>query len=164
MRRDSDGTVKAAHIAVPVFGYKNHVSTDRRHGLIRSWTLSDAAAHDGRFLRELVDLENTAAPVWADTAYRSARNAAFLARHGRVSKVQFRRQPGKPLSVPQSKANAARARVRGHIEHVFGAQKGPMALVVRTLGLARAKTKIGLANLACNFRRLVWLDSRSAPA
>ena len=31
-----------------------------------------------------------------------------------------------------------------------------MALVVRTIGIARAHTKIGLANLAHNMRRLLW--------
>ena len=38
-----------------------------------------------------------------------------------------------------------------------------MQLAIRTIGLAQAKTKIGLANLAYNMRRLVWLDARSAP-
>ncbi len=31
-------------LAVPAFGYKNHVVIDRRHGLIRGWTASHAAA------------------------------------------------------------------------------------------------------------------------
>jgi hypothetical protein len=39
-----------------------------------------------------------------------------------------------------------------------------MGLVVRTIGLARATAKITLANLACNMRRLAWIDSRPAPA
>ncbi len=34
-------------LAIPAFGYKNHISTDRRHGMIRKWTVTDAAAHDG---------------------------------------------------------------------------------------------------------------------
>lgn len=33
-----------------------------------------------------------------------------------------------------------------------------MALVVRTIGIARARVKIGLANLAYNIRRYVWLS------
>jgi CRP-like cAMP-binding protein len=53
---------------------------------------------------------------------------------------------------------AARLRsVRAHVEHVFARQKGPMALVIRSIGLARATVKIGLANLVCNMRRMVWL-------
>jgi hypothetical protein len=36
-----------------------------------------------------------------------------------------------------------------------------MALFVRTIGLARARVKIGMANLAYNF---AWLSTRTAPA
>ncbi len=61
-------------------------------------------------------------------------------------------------------ANAAKSRVRSAVEHVFARQKGPMGLFVRTIGIARATTKIGLANLAYNMQRLVWLDRRVAPA
>jgi hypothetical protein len=39
-----------------------------------------------------------------------------------------------------------------------------MGLFVRTIGLALATTKIGLANLVCNMRRLLWLKRRSALA
>jgi IS5 family transposase len=54
-------------LAVPAFGYKNHVAIDRRHGLLRGWTASHAAAHDGARLAEVIDADNTAAEVWADT-------------------------------------------------------------------------------------------------
>jgi IS5 family transposase len=39
-----------------------------------------------------------------------------------------------------------------------------LRLVVRTVGLARAKTKLGLANLAQNLLRFVWFEVRAAPA
>jgi hypothetical protein len=71
-------------LAVPAFGYKNHVAIDRRHGLIRGWTASHAAAHDGARLAEVVDADNTAGDVWADTAYRSAKNEAWLTERGLV--------------------------------------------------------------------------------
>lgn len=47
----------------------------------------------------------------------------------------------------------------GHlgIEHVFAGQKHRMGLFIRTIGIARARIKIGMANLAYNFQRLVWL-------
>jgi IS5 family transposase len=35
-----------------------------------------------------------------------------------------------------------------------------MGLFVRTIGLARAKVKIGMANLVYNIRRLVWQERR----
>ena len=66
-------------LAVPAFGYKNHLGIDRRHRLIRRWTVTDAARHDGALLPELIDRNNTAGDVWADTAYRSKANEKFLA-------------------------------------------------------------------------------------
>jgi transposase len=58
-------------LAIPAFGYKNHIGIDRWHGLIRTWTTTDASRHDGAVLPELIDKNNTASEVWADTAYRS---------------------------------------------------------------------------------------------
>jgi hypothetical protein len=54
----------------------------------------------------------------------------------------------------RAKANAARLAVRSAIEHVFAGQKHRMKLFVRTVCLARAKVKIGMASLAYNFSRL----------
>jgi len=42
-------------LAVPAFGYKNHLGIDRRHRLIRRWTVTDAARHDGALLPDLID-------------------------------------------------------------------------------------------------------------
>ena len=36
--------------------------------------MTDAAAHDGARLPDLLDKSNTARNVWADTAYRSNKN------------------------------------------------------------------------------------------
>ncbi|QDD96865.1 Transposase (plasmid) [Roseomonas mucosa] len=69
-------------IAVPIFGYKSHIGIDRRHGLIRHWTVTDAAQHDSRSFPALLDPENTASRVWADTAYRTKRNLEVLERRG----------------------------------------------------------------------------------
>src|SRR6056297_2834659 len=75
-------------IAIPVFGYKLHISIDRRHGVVRRRKLTDAAAHDGARLREgLIDPNNTAAGVWADTAYQSRANRAYLDERGKVSRI-----------------------------------------------------------------------------
>jgi hypothetical protein len=63
-----------------------------------------------------------------------------------------------------SRANARKSAVLAHIEHVFAEQKVRMGLFVRTIGLARAATKIGLANLVHNMRRLTWLERQPALA
>lgn len=50
------------------------------------------------------------------------------------------------------RANARNSAVRSAGEHVFAHEKGPMALFVRTIGIARGRVKIGLANLAYNMK------------
>ncbi|MDJ0390281.1 IS5 family transposase [Roseomonas sp. E05] len=151
-------------LAVPASGYKNHVAIDRRHGLIRGWTASHAAAHDGARLAEVVDADNAAGDLWADTACRSAKNEAWLAEHGLVSRIHRKKPPGRLMAARTRRANARKSAVRSAVEHVFARQKGPMALVVRTIGIARARVKIGLANLAYNMKRLVWLSSKAVQA
>ena len=87
-----------------MFGYKTHVSIDRKYGFVRCFTVTSATAHDGAQLANVLDPANTASDVWADTAYRSKINEAHLAKHGRRSKIHFRRQPGHDLTPAQRKA------------------------------------------------------------
>lgn len=152
-------------IAIPTFGYKSHISIDRRHGIIRRGLVTDAAAHDGARLREgLIDPANSASDVWADSAYRSAENERFLAGLGKVSRIHRKKPKGKPMPKRTARANAAKSAVRARVEHPFARQKGPMRLVIRTIGLARATTTVTLANMAYNMKRWCWLDRRRAPA
>jgi IS5 family transposase len=159
-----DGSVPPVALAIPAFGYKNHIAIDRRHGLIRNWTVSSAAAHDGARLEAVLDRNNLASSVWADTAYRSAKNEAMLARRGFVSHIHRKKPQGKPMPDHVARGNAAKSVIRSRVEHVFAHEKRIMGLVVRTIGIARAKVKIGMANLAYNMRRLVFLSARAAPA
>jgi IS5 family transposase len=62
---------------------------------------------------------------------------------------------GKPLTEEQKHANRTKSKVRARVEHVFGAQAAMGGHRVRTIGLERAKVKIGLMNLVCNMKRLV---------
>ena len=149
---------------MPVFGYKNHIGIDREFGFLRRYTVTHAAAHDGGQLGAVLDRDNTASDVWADTAYRSAANLALLERRGLRPQFQRKKPKGKKMPVHIARGNATRARVRSRVEHVFAAHKCRLGLLIRTIGLVRARVKIGLANLAYNFTRLAWLNGRIAPA
>jgi hypothetical protein len=48
------------------------------------------------------------------------------------------------------------------VEHVFGAQDAMGGHFVRTIGLLRAKVKIGMMNLVYNMIRFVQLLKRDA--
>ena len=151
-------------IAIPVFGYKNHIVIDRACGFIRGSAVTDAALHDGKMLRHLVTSDNLAAGVWADSAYRSKANEAWLAGKGRVSQIHRKKPKGRAMPGRTARANARKSAVRAPVEHVFAHQKHRMGLFIRTIGLKRAEAKIRLANLAYNFQRLIFHERRAATA
>ena len=159
---DAEGVLPRTDLAIPVFGYQSHLSIDRGFGFIRTWAATDASAYEGRLLREgLLDKTNTAGAVWADTAYRSQANERFMAENGFVSRVHRKKPPNRPMPVRTARANGTKSKVRAGIEHVFGEQKSHMGLFIRTVGLARARVKIGLANLVYNVKRLVFWERQA---
>ncbi|MGH6818908.1 MAG: IS5 family transposase [Methylovirgula sp.] len=157
-RPREDGSLPPVDLAIPVFGYQNHISIDCEFGLIRRWSATDAAAYEGARLREgLLDKTNTAGGVWADTAYRSKANEAFMEKNGFFSRVHRKKPTGRPMPEATRRANNAKSKIRSRVEHVFATQKDRMDLFIRTIGIARATTKIGMANLVYNIKRLLFL-------
>jgi hypothetical protein len=105
----------------------------------------------------LLDKSNTASGVWADTAYRSAANKTFLNKNGFVCHIHRNKPKGRAMPETMLRANNAKSKIRSRVEHVFDQQKDRMGLFIRTIGIARATTKIGMANLAYNIKRLIFL-------
>jgi len=137
------------------YGYKNHISIDARHKLIRAYAVTDAAVHDSQIFSELLDATNSSRDVWADSAYRSEENRTELERRGYREHLQRKGCRHKKLTDWEKQGNRTRSRIRCRIEHVFGIQ-AQMAgtLLLRTIGNVRAEVKIGLRNLAYNIHRL----------
>jgi IS5 family transposase len=148
------------------YGYKNHVGVDKTHKLIRKWDATDASPHDSQKLDDVLDPTNTSKEVWADSAYRSAEIEQRLKEKGYRSRIHRRGARNRPLSEAQEAANKMRSRVRARVEHVFGHQENSMGRkIVRSIGMARARFKIGMMNLGYNIRRLVQLERvAAAPA
>jgi IS5 family transposase len=121
---------------------------DKAHKLIRKWDATDAAVHDSQKLDDVLDLSDTGKGVWADSAYRSVQIEAGLKEKGLQSRILRRAARDRPLSERQKSANTTRSKVRARVEHVFGQQQSSMGgKIVRTIGIARARFKIGMMNL-----------------
>ncbi|WP_208636460.1 hypothetical protein [Mesorhizobium helmanticense] len=101
--------------------------------------------------------------MWADTAYRSKKNEAWLEKHGYFSDIH-QKPKGRPMSEAMARANGRRSKIRAFVEHVFAQQKARMACSCGPSSVGRARTKIGMANLAYNLTRYVWHQGRSVPA
>jgi transposase, IS5 family len=145
------------------FGYKNHVNADAKHKLIRQYEVTDASVHDSQKFDGLVNQSNTSRDVYADSAYRSAETERKLGARGLRSRIHQRASRGHALSKAQESANRRKSKVPVRVEHVFAAQQNTLGgRIVRTIGIVRAKAKIGLQNLAYNIRRLVTLERLAA--
>lgn len=159
VKPQTDGTMPPFDIAIPAFGYQNHISIDRKHSLIRKWLTTDAATYEGARLREdLLDKTNTARSAWADTAYSSAASEAFMDKHGFISRVRRKRPKGRAMPESMRRTSNKKSKVRSKVEHVFAGQKNRMGLFIRTIGIAPATMKIGLASIFYNMKRLIYLD------
>ncbi len=90
-----------------------------------------------------------------DTAYRSKANEEFMENNGFASHVHRKKSKGR--SMPEALSHNAKSKVRSRVEHVFAAQKARMDMFLRTVGIAWATVKIGLANLVYNIKRLLFL-------
>ena len=112
-------------------------------------SVTDAAVHDSQVVEDILDADNTASDVWADSAYRSAEIEAKLGEKGLKSRIHRKGHRNKPLNEREKRGNETRSKVRARMGHVFGGQSNDMGgTLVRGIGLVRAKARIGLKNLA----------------
>jgi hypothetical protein len=147
-------------LAIPTFGYENHIGIDRRHGLIRTWTTTDASRHDGAVLPELIDKNNTASEVWADTAYRSQANEKYLADRLLRSQIHRKKPKGKPVSLFEPHAdiivNGARDVQYGHKLNLVTGKSGLILDLVATGGRDSEVRFLGeVANTPAAVERLI---------
>ena len=136
------------------YGYKNHISIDNKHKLIRSYRVTSANVHDSNVFEELLDPKNSSRDVWADSAYRSQEKLDFLDQNGYRGHLQRKGTRSRKLSKWEQQGNLTRSRIRSRVEHVFGVQAQKAGnLLLRCVGIARAASKVGLRNLAYNLDR-----------
>ena len=82
-------------------------------------------------------------------AYRSEAMEARLHDMRLMSHIHRKCKRGKPLTEQAKKSNRTKSTARVRVEHVFGAQANDMGCtLVRSIGLVRARAKIGTKNLA----------------
>lgn len=140
------------------FGYKNHVSIDTGHKIIRSYEVTDASVHDSQVFTELLDPDNTSKDVWADSAYRSEESLQELQAQGFREHLQRKGCRFKKLTQREQQGNRSRAKIRSRVEHVFGVMAMRTgSTLMRGIGIIRIRAKIGLRNLAYNLSRFALL-------
>jgi transposase, IS5 family len=148
---------------VSYYGYKNHVGIDVTYGFIRQYEITSASVHDSQVIGALLDGENLGDGFWGDSAYRSALIEEVLALIGFESQINERGSRHHPLTEAQQQTNREKSQTRAKVEHVFGGWVMQMGgKLVRSIGIARAKTNLGLKNLTYNFLRYRFWESITA--
>ncbi len=137
------------------YGYKTHVSVDRKTKLVIEERATAANVHDSQVFEELLGKAGKRGrDVWADSAYRSAEHERKLKRSGFRSHVHERAYRGRPLNVRQQNANRTKSRVRVRVEHVFAAMTQMGGMTVRSIGIERMKVWSMMKALTYNLKRL----------
>ena len=98
--------------------------------------------------------------LWADSAYMSAANIAWINENYPHIKLHISEKGYKnnPLTDEQKANNREKSRIRARIEHIFGHITGSMGgMFIRCIGIERAECAIGLKNLAYNISRYATL-------
>jgi transposase, IS5 family len=148
------------------YGYKNHINADEAYKLIQDYVVTNAAVHDSQVIDQLLEhtqqTDGSKRSVYADSAYRSQEREAQLVKAGLPSEICEKGSRGHPLTEEQKQNNRNKSKVRARVEHIFGAQNQMGGHFVRTIGIARATTKVGMMNLVYNMTRLVQLLKREA--
>ena len=136
------------------YGYKDHVKVDQDSKLITAHAVTDASVHDSKALIGLVDDNDQV--LYADSAYvgEKLHDQVWGVNPGLVLRICEKGYRNKSLTEAQKTANAAKSRVRARVEHVFAEMTTAMGgIVVRSVGIVRARAGCALRDLAYNIRR-----------
>jgi len=140
------------------YGYKNHVKADTKTKLIEEYIVTDASVHDSQAMEQLLTEKDEGQPLYADSAYTGEDQEAVYKKKKVINKINEKGYRNNPLTEEQKANNKEKSRIRARVEHLFGFVENSMnGSFIRTIGIARAKAKIGMMNLSYNICRCTQL-------
>ena len=140
------------------YGYKNHVKADSKTKLIDTFTVTDASVHDSQPVEDLLTKNDAEQLLHADSAYTGEKLDKVYKDKKVIPMVNEKGHRNKPLTEEQKANNKEKSKTRSRVEHIFGFVENSMnGSFIRTIGIARAKAKIGLMNLMYNICRCTQL-------
>jgi IS5 family transposase len=69
------------------YSYKNHISIDNKHKVIRHYAVTSAEVHDSQVFETLLDENISSGDVWADSAYHDTAREEALPKANYRSKI-----------------------------------------------------------------------------
>ena len=142
------------------YGYKNHVKIDKKSKIITKYRTTSAEVHDSQELKSLIEKKKDKR-LYGDSAYTGEEVQSCIPQtiQNRIHEKGYR---NRPLTKTQERANRAKSKIRARVEHVFGAMTHYGGIFIRTIGLARAQTQVGLLNLTYNLERYAYIMGAKA--
>jgi transposase, IS5 family len=113
--------------------------------------------HDSQVFDRILDSNNTGKQVFADSAYHSKEIDGTLKERGLKNEIHHKGYRGTPLTEAQQRVNQNVQKLERGSSTFSGFNKTLGGKFIRTIGILRARKKIGLMNLAYNMKRYVYL-------
>lgn len=145
------------------YGYKDHIKVDTKSKLIDTYTVTDASVHDSQPVEPLLEEQDKGQSLHADSAYSGEPVAKIIDQYQMIAEINEKGHRNKPLTQEQIENNRVKSKTRARVEHLFGFIENSMnGSFIRTIGINRAATTIGLMNLTYNIFRAIQLGYGSA--
>lgn len=145
------------------YGYKDHVKADGKSKLIDTYTITDASVHDSQETEPLLTEEDKRQSLYADSAYSGEPVQEIVEKNEMKNHIHEKGYRNNPLTEEQKENNKVKSKTRARVEHIFGFIENSMnGSFIRTIGMKRAVTVVGLMNLTYNIFRAIQLGYSSA--
>jgi len=144
---------------ISYYGYKNHTKCDEKSKLITGYLVTDASVHDSQATLDLLDTKDEGQLLYADSAYSGKELNEGLVDINVIPAIIEKGYRNKTLTDEQITCNKEKSKTRVRIEHIFGFIENTMnGSTIRSIGIERALTTIGLMNLTYNMFRKIQLS------
>ena len=138
------------------YGYKQHVKVDKGNKVILSYATTPANVHDSKGFEQLLDESDKDKDLYLDAGY--AGQESTVKEHGMNPIICEKGRRNHPLTEKQKAENRRKSKTRCLVEHVFGFEEQSMhGLIVRTIGIVRAKANVAMTNLTYNIFRYIQI-------
>ncbi|KAA6322458.1 hypothetical protein EZS27_028001 [termite gut metagenome] len=144
------------------YGYKNHIKGNIKSKLIKTYKVTDASVHDSQSTEDLLEDSDKGQILYADSAYSGEPIAIILKSKEIENQIHEKGYRGKPLTEEQKASNKIKSKTRVRVEHIFGfIEQNMHDFYIRSIGIKRAISIIGLINLTyniCRYEQIVRLN------
>ena len=147
------------------FGYKNNIKVDSKKKFIDNYNVTDAAVHDSISVKPVLSKKDRGQTLHGDSAFTGEAFEKAVKKCGMINKIHEKGYRNNPLTEQQKQRNNTKSKIRARVEHIFGhVYQRVGSPIIRTIGIVRAKVKIGLMNLTYNLCRFTYYKRAFAKA